>query len=205
MMKLNGKMVTLNPGTYCGAVIAENDADIQLRPGLYRFLNAPLIVDGGSKISGKYVTLQFSGSGSYIHLTNSSTVELSAMKTGETAGILLMADNTVNPKTVFKIQSEDAKEFTGLLYLPNNKIEIGADTKQGDACASGGIHGPNCKHPREFCETSFGQFSDWTAIVADQIEINKGVNLVMNTDYKNSDIPVPIGVGNAGGSLRLTR
>ncbi|MCP4184421.1 MAG: hypothetical protein GY761_14095 [Hyphomicrobiales bacterium] len=204
-IKLKGGKVTLSPGTYCGAVIADQKAEIQLRPGLYQFLNAPLIIDGGSKISGKYVTLQFSGSKSYIHLTNASTVELSAMKTGATAGILLIADKSVNPNTVFKIQSENAREFTGLLYLPNNKIEIGADTKQGDACASGGPHGPKCKHLPESCETNFGQFSDWTAIVADQIEINKGVNLVMNTDYKNSDIPVPIGVGNARGILKLTR
>jgi len=204
-IKLKGEKVKLYPGTYCGAVIADKGSEIQLQPGLYQFLNASLIVDGGSKISGKYVTLQFSGSKSYIHLTNASTVELSAMNTGATAGILLMVDKSVNPKTVFKIQSEDAKEFTGLLYLPNNKIEIGADTKKGDACAGGGIHGPKCKHYPDNCETSFGQFSDWTAIVADQIEINKGVNLVMNTDYGNSDIPVPIGVGNKGGLLRLTR
>ncbi len=204
-IKLKAEKAVLYPGTYCGAVVADEASEITLKSGLYKFLNAPLIVDGGSKISGKNVTLQFSGKKSYLHFTNASTVELSAMKTGATAGILLIADKSVKPETVFKIHSEDAKEFTGLLYLPNNKIEIGADTKKGDKCAGGGIHGPNCKHYPEYCETKFGQFSDWTAIVADRIEVNKGVNLVMNSDYENSDIPVPIGIGNMGGGLKLVR
>ena len=123
------------------------------------------------------------------------------------SGILIMSDENTDPDSIFKIQSEDAKEFTGLVYLPNNKVEIGADTSNGDICAKGSLHtgNPNCKHPRPYCDTSFGQFSDWTAIVSKNIHINNGVTLVMNADYQNSDIPVPKGMGSSGGNLRLVK
>ena len=196
----------LNPGNYCLGVHITGKSDVLFRPGLYRFINGPLIVDGHSKISGEYITLQFSGPKSHLHFANSSTIELSAMKSGPTTGILIMADKKTSPHTVFKIQSEDAKEFTGLVYLPHNKVEIGADINNGDSCAkAGGPHGPKCKHPWPYCDTSFGQFSDWTAIVSKNIKINDGVTLVMNADYKNSDVPVPSGIGTTGGILRLVK
>ncbi len=195
----------LYPGNYCGGLLVTNGAEVELQPGLYQFSMGPLIVDKHSKISGKFVTLQFLGRRSYLNFTNASTVELSAMKTGPTAGVLIMADQNVDPDVTFKIQSEDAKEFTGLIYLPNNKVEIGADTSKGDECAKGGIHGPGCKHLPPYCDTSFGQFSDWTAIVSKSINVNDGVDLVMNADYEDSSIPVPKGLGPTGGILRLAK
>ena len=196
---------TLNPGRYCGGLLITDGAEVQLRSGVYKFVDGALVVDNHSKISGKYVTLHFSGSKSKLHFTNASAIELKALDSGPTAGLLIMADKTTDPDTVFKIHSLDAKEFTGLIYTPNNHVEIGADTKAGDTCAVGGIHGPNCKHPREFCETSFGQFSDWTAIVSKNLKINDGVTLVMNTDYKNSDVPFPKSLVQAGGLIRLVK
>lgn len=196
---------TLNPGRYCGGLLITDGAEVQFRSGVYEFVDGGLIVDNHSKISGKYVTLHFSGNKSKLHFTNASTIELKAMDSGPTAGLLIMTDKTTDPDTVFKIHSLDAKEFTGLIYTPNNHVEIGADTKAGDTCAVGGIHGPNCKHPPEFCETSFGQFSDWTAVISKNLKINDGVTLVMNADYKNSDVPFPKSLAQAGGLIRLVK
>ncbi len=126
------------------------------------------------------------------------------MKSGTTAGMLIIAEKTIDPDAIIKIQSADAKEFTGLVYAPHNHVEIGADTDNGDMCAQGGIHGPKCKHPFPFCVSKFGQFSDWTAIVSKNIKINDGVELVMNADYAGSDIPVPRGIG-SGGSIALVK
>lgn len=49
-----------------------------------------------------------------------------------------------------------------------------------------------------------GQNSNWTAIIARQIEIKKGPELQINSDYAGSDIPVPDGIG-PNGAVRLTR
>ena len=38
--------------------------------------------------------------------------------------------------------------------------------------------------------------SDYTVIIARKFEMKQGPELVLNTDYENSPIPVPDGVGN---------
>ena len=200
----------LYPGNYCKGVHITGKSEVEFRPGLYRFIKGPLIVDEHSKISGKYITLQFSGKKSHLLFANSSTIELSAMKSGPTAGILIMADQETDPDSVFKIQSEDAKEFTGLVYLPNNKLEIGAGINQSGLCTAfvASCKAKNHTAPHDHCitpNTSIGQFSDWTAIVAKNISIKDGVTLVMNSNYKDSDIPVPKGLGSKGGILRLVK
>jgi len=190
----------LQPGNYCGGLTVTNGAEVELESGLYRFLNGPFVVDGHSTITGNYVTLQFTGKKSYVHFKNSSTISFKAMKSGPTAGMLIMADYTVKKNKVFKIQSLDAKEFTGLVYVPNNRVEIGTVASDSEPCAAGGLHGPTCKH----CLSSFGQLSDWTAIVAKQIKAFDGVKVVMNADYENSDVPLPQGNGLMGTIVRLS-
>ena len=200
-VQISGKSAVLNPGNYCGRVEILNGASVDLRPGYYRFINGGLFADGHSEVTGKYVTLHFSGATSHLHFTNLTTIELSAMKQGASAGILLVADRTVHPSAIFQIRSVDAKEFTGLVYLPFHKIEIGADPKLKRPCAEGGVHGKTCKH----CLASMGEFSDWTAIVAKQIEIQAGVELVMNSDFRNSDIPLPSALYGSEGVTRLIK
>ncbi len=59
----------LQPGNYCGGVHITDKSVVELLPGLYRFLDSPLIVDNHSKILGKYVTLQLSGRKSHLNFT----------------------------------------------------------------------------------------------------------------------------------------
>ena len=200
---ISGDKITLHPGTYCGDVHITSRSNVALLPGHYQFLKATLTVDGHSTISGKNITLQFSGSGASLDLTNSSKVSFSAKTSGTTAGILILADKTIDPDAVIKIQSFDAKEFTGMIYAPNNKVEIGSDTDRGDICATGGIHGPKCKHMPPFCLTLFGEFSDWTAVVAKSVEVNDGVHLVLHTNFADSDVPLPSGMSSIGNRSRL--
>lgn len=199
-----GGKAVLQPGNYCFGLYITGGAQVELQPGLYNFSMGPLIVDGDSKISGKYVTLQFSGNKTGLELTNESNIEFKAMKTGPTAGMIILAGENVDSDTVFKIHSQDAKEFTGLVYLPDNKVEIGAETDEGDKCSIATRKhkgNPNCKH----CVSNIGEFSDWTAIVSKNIEINDGVNLVMNANYESSDVPLPVGIGSSGGRLILVK
>ena len=55
------------------------------------------------------------------------------------------------------------------------------------------------------CKAELGQYSDWTAIVARNIEITSGVMLVLNADYSESTIPVPENDGFIGPSARLVK
>ena len=55
------------------------------------------------------------------------------------------------------------------------------------------------------CKANVGQFSDWTALVANEIKVTAGVKLMLNTDYTGSDVPVPAGVGPVGGNIALSR
>jgi hypothetical protein len=46
--------------------------------------------------------------------------------------------------------------------------------------------------------------SDYTIIIAKEFELREGPELVLNTDYAGSDIPVPNGVGDkTEASIRL--
>ena len=47
--------------------------------------------------------------------------------------------------------------------------------------------------------------SDWSVIVARTLTVKDSTNLVINTNYANSNVPVPDGVGPGDGMPRLTR
>jgi len=49
-------------------------------------------------------------------------------------------------------------------------------------------------------ETPVADLSEYTVIVAKAFELNNGPNLVLQTDYASSDIPVPDGAGSAASS-----
>jgi hypothetical protein len=46
---------------------------------------------------------------------------------------------------------------------------------------------------------AMGQKSKWTVVVAKQLEVADGAEMVINADYLASDVPVPAGVGNKSG------
>ena len=64
----------------------------------------------------------------------------------------------------------------GTFYLSQGKLVIDADKPIADRSA-------------------------YTIIVARQVQLFSGPNLVLNTDYGSTDIPVPAGVGPSGAAL----
>jgi hypothetical protein len=40
----------------------------------------------------------------------------------------------------------------------------------------------------------FAELSDWTAIIAREIQVEDGPEIRLNSDYANSEIPVPAGI-----------
>ena len=46
--------------------------------------------------------------------------------------------------------------------------------------------------------------SAYTVLVVQQLDLYEGPNLVLNTDYRASDVPIPEGVGPYGRKVLLT-
>ena len=169
---LSGK-VTLEPGVYCGGINIALGGDVTLKPGTYILNNGPLTVETGGKLKGDGVGFYLTGvlGLSTIQFGPSSTISLTAPKTGDMAGMLFFEDRKVLLKSPHRIASDNARNLVGTIYLPNNTLVIDSKDPIADQ-------------------------SDYTVIIAKKFEMKDGPELVLNTDYEHSPIPVPDGVGN---------
>ncbi len=169
---------TIMPGAYCGGLEVGGSASVTLEPGIYILKDGPLIIRGNATIIGEGVGFYFEGDTSVFDFGVSTQVSLSAPKSGSMAGILFFEDRNAPDLRTFTIRSKDAQKFEGVVYLPKGRLWIDKASKVGN-------------------------LSDWTAIIAKQVSIGKGPNLVINSDYANSDVPVPPGIA-AAKNVRLT-
>ncbi|MDP3738513.1 MAG: pilus assembly protein TadG-related protein [Hyphomonadaceae bacterium] len=167
---LSGK-VTLEPGVYCGGINVKLGGDVTLKPGTYIMNNGTLTVDTGGKLQGENVGFFLTGLLSTIQFGPSSTISLTAPKTGDMAGMLFFEDRDRLLGLPHRIASDNARKLVGTIYLPNNTLLIDSKDPIADQ-------------------------SDYTVIIARKFEMKQGPELVLNTDYENSPIPVPDGVGN---------
>ncbi|MDZ4759982.1 MAG: hypothetical protein SGJ21_02795, partial [Alphaproteobacteria bacterium] len=78
-----------------------------------------------------------------------------------------------------RIRSDNAQKLVGTIYISRNKLLIDGDKPIAAA-------------------------SEYTVIVAREFELAEGPEVVLNTDYALSDVPVPEGVGNqAAAKVRI--
>lgn len=163
---------TLSPGVYCGGLKIENGAEVNLRGGLYVIKDGKLEVDEGG-LFGRYVSFYFVGEGALLEFKPKSSIDLTAMKDGVLAGILVYEDRRAQPGRDFKIESNDARNLLGTIYLPQGDLHVRSEQAVADRSA-------------------------FTVIVARTLELSEGPVLTLNTDYGATDIPVPEGVGPTG-------
>lgn len=165
----------LEPGVYCGGINVIG-GHVRLKPGTYILNNGGLVVANG----GTLEVLGDGGVGFYltgvlglstIQFAPSSTISLQAQRTGDMAGMLFFEDRDVLFKFPHIIASNNARNLVGTIYLPGNTLAINSQNPIADQ-------------------------SDYTVIIAKKFEMKDGPELVLNTDYENSAIPVPNGVGN---------
>lgn len=162
----------LEPGVYCGGINIIGGR-VKLKPGTYILNNGGLVVANGGTLEGENVGFFLTGvlGLSTIQFAPSSTVSLTAPKSGDMAGMLFFEDRDVLFKFPHIIASNNARNLVGTIYLPGNTLQI------------------NSQHP-------IADQSDYTVIIARKFEMKDGPELVLNTDYEHSPIPVPDGVGN---------
>jgi hypothetical protein len=172
---------TLDPGRYCGGLRITNGAKVTLRSGDY-IMDDKLVVVGNSTtqsaLEGEYVGFYFLGNGAVLDFGPNTTISLSAPKTGSMAGILFFEDRSATLYRKFRILSNNARKLLGTVYLPRGLLLIGANAPVGDQSA-------------------------YTVVLARQIQLEAGPNLVLNTNYSGTDVPLPKGVDTAGTDVVL--
>ena len=183
---------TLQPGVYCGGLTVTNGAVVTLNPGIFVFKDGPLLVDGAASLKGSGVSIFMKGANANLTFATASTIHLTASKSGPLSGILIYDDptGTAAPEKSGKhakvgksprehsILSDDARMLLGTIYMPKGRLIIDATKPVADRSA-------------------------YTVLVVQQLDLYEGPNLVLNTDYRASDVPIPEGVGPYGGKIVL--
>jgi hypothetical protein len=197
---IDGMAATLHPGVYCGGLRLTNGAVVNLSDGIFVIKDGPLIVDGGASMAGTGVGIYLTGTASNLTFDADSTINLSAPKVGPLAGILIYDDPSgasapaKAPKSgrgasgralkhssprQHQILSDNARNLLGTIYMPKGEIIIDASKPIADKSA-------------------------YTVLVVQQLHLYSGPNLILNTDYSATDVPVPMGVGPFGAKIFLS-
>jgi hypothetical protein len=192
---------TLYPGVYCGGLTIKGSAKATLAPGNYIMNNGPLIVQDNASLIGQSAGIYFTGDQGGLRFDPNTTISLTAPKDGVLAGFIFFEDRTVSnpvppppgplgilsppppgspPMRQYQISSNNAQQFLGTFYLPAGRLIIDANKPVAAQSA-------------------------YTVVVTRQIDIKDGPNLILNSDYASTDVPVPEGVGNATQKARLAQ
>lgn len=203
------KDVTLEPGTYCAGLTIKKNATVAMKPGIYVFKDGPLIVKDNATLTGISVGLFFAGDKAGLLFDKKTTISLSAPTTGIMAGMLMSEQPSVSypldpalgvvddltgapvpltppplgqtgPMRIYRIISNNARNMLGTIYLPSGRLVIDADKPVADQSA-------------------------YTVVVARQVNLYEGPNLVLNANYEGTSVPVPKGVGPLGGRVVLSQ
>jgi hypothetical protein len=169
----------LAPGVYCSGLKVTNKAVVTLAPGNYVIQGGKLLVDHGGTLEGRDVSFYLAGKESSFEFAYDSSISLEAPRDGEMAGILIF-DDRAGKYDKHKIFSNYARNLLGTIYLPNGALYIDAQRPIADQSA-------------------------YTVIVARTIELYDGPNLVLNSDYGSTTVPVPKGVGPSGSTIALSK
>jgi hypothetical protein len=201
---VKGVVQTLQPGVYCNGLRITNGADVTLASGVFIIKDGPLIVDKGATLRGTNVGIYLTGRKSNLTFAADSTISLSAPKDGPLAGLLIFDDPTgaaapadppyalpvpligglvgkllKGPPREHKILSDNARMLLGTIYMPQGRLIIDANKPIADKSA-------------------------YTVLVVQRIDLHSGPNLILNSDYSATDVPVPAGVGTFGNTVKLT-
>lgn len=188
---VRGGYEVLKPGVYCGGLKVTDGAVVNLSSGIFIIKDGPLVVDDKASLTGTDVGFFLKGLGSNLTFDADSTINLSAPKDGPLAGILVYDDPSdaialaLAPLSgrgglgrllksgvlrQHQILSDDARNLLGTIYMPKGEIIIDALKPIADKSA-------------------------YTVLVVKQLHLYSGPNLILNTDYSASEVPVPMGVG----------
>lgn len=162
---------TLPAGLHCGGIDIDKDAVLTLAPGEHYFVG-DVKINGDAQFTGSDVVLIFDKDSKFDFKGN-SRISLEGRKTGSLAGFVVITtrDNTHD----FHMDSGRVQQLLGTIYVPNARLVIEGTQK-------------------------VAQDSDWTVIIAQQVNLKGSPSLVVNANYATSNVPVPVGVGPSVGA-----
>lgn len=159
----------LSKGRYCGGLKITGDAKVSFEEGDFTIADGVFEVSGNAVATAKNSAFFLEGAATTLQFTGKSTIAMSGAKDGPLAGILFFEDRTVALGRQHRINSQNADELTGTIYLPRGKLRIDPNDEVAENSA-------------------------FTAIVAYRLEIDEGPTLVLNSNYGDTNVPVPEGI-----------
>lgn len=178
-LQINDQDYVLRPGVYCDGLVINGKSKVTLEPGVYIIHDGPFKLSGWAEITGTNVGFYLSGTAAFEFGPN-STVSLTAPKDGPLTGLLVFGSRSQDTNIKNVVRSNNARELLGTIYLPRNAFVVDATSPVGDRSA-------------------------YTAIVARQLMLFSGPNLVLNSNYEQTDVPVPVGIRGADQPIALVK
>lgn len=161
--------VVLKPGTYCDGLVITGTAEVTFAPGTYVVTGGPLRIAKNATVTGSDVSFYLHGDKAVIDFDGNTAISLKGAEGGSMAGLLFFEDRSVKTSRKHRIQSANARVLTGTIYLSRGYLLVN----------------PNAP---------VAQDSAYTAIVANRLEVQEGPQLVLNSDYQKTKVPVPEGI-----------
>lgn len=177
---VSAQTTTLRAGTYCGGLTITDGSVVELEDGVYTFKDGPLVIDEGSSLKGQGVGFYLTGADATLRIDNDSSISLAAPTSGALAGLLIFESRSQPLSGVHKLLSNNAPVLLGTIYLSRGELRIDA-------------------------EAPIAQDSAYTAIVARTMRLYGGPHLILNTNYDQTDVPVPKGIRGAGQPVALVK
>ena len=127
---------TINPGVYCNGMDFKSNAVVTMNPGVYIVDRGDFKATAGAQITGTGVTIIFTSStgASYPNITinGGATVTLSAMTSGNTAGVLFYKDRNAPAATnKNKFNGTSTTNYTGAIYFPKQEVQFSGNNSSG--------------------------------------------------------------------------
>lgn len=161
--------VTLLPGVHRVQLAMSGTAVLKLMPGEHYFCSDLSFTDS-ARLEGQDTVMVLMD----VKLTVDSNayVSLEGRTAGPWAGFVIVSNRTSTKHVSFK--STQIDRLLGTIYLPNTTIYV---TSPGNVA----------------------QDSQWSVVVARYVITSNSSNLIINSNYEGSPVPVPEGVGNRAG------
>lgn len=138
----------------------------------------PLRATGGSSFSGDGVSFYMTGILSVLDLRGVGTASFSAPTSGPMAGIVFYADRNMPIGVDHSIKGGAGVDIEGTIYFPTSDL-----TYYGNATG--------------------GSNAAYTMFIGRKLKYNGNGEVTFNSDYDNSDVPLPPAFG--GQSAQLVR
>lgn len=168
-LEIDDEDKTLTPGVYCGGLKISGDSEVEFTPGTYVITGGKFLVQDKAEIEATGVGFFMADDTAIFEFDEDTTISLEAPETGPLAGILFFDHHEATPGRKHVIKSGDAQNLLGTFYLPNSTLLVDA----------GGY---------------VAKKSAFTVVIAWTVEVLGKSKLELNSNYSDTDVPVPDGL-----------